>query len=114
MKIKHKAILALTAMFAVFSASAETIVWTGAAGDYSWQTPGNWDPAQVPGAADDVWLGTSSYADGVDGGSAATSDCSQWTVAGVAKPQNYSFEVDTANKCIWLKNNRPGLILIVR
>ena len=57
------------------------------------------------------WDGSLGY---VDGGSAATSDCSQWTVAGVAKPQNYSFEVDTANKCIWLKNNKPGLILIVR
>ena len=57
------------------------------------------------------WDGSLSY---VDGGSAATSDCSQWTVSGVAKPQNYSFEVDTANKCIWLKNNKPGLILIVR
>ena len=65
MKTEHKTILALAATVAVLSASAETIVWTGAAGDYSWHTSGNWDPAQVPGAADDVWLGTSSYADGV-------------------------------------------------
>ena len=65
MKTEHKTILALAAAVAVLSASAETIVWTGAAGDYSWHTSGNWDPAQVPGAADDVWLGTSSYADGV-------------------------------------------------
>lgn len=35
-------------------ASGALHVWTGAAGDGLWETAGNWDPATVPTAADDV------------------------------------------------------------
>ena len=58
-----------------------------------------------------TWKGSLGY---VDGGSAATSDCSKWTVEGVKDPSEYSIELDTANKCIWLKGRRRGLVLIFR
>ena len=57
------------------------------------------------------WAGSLGY---VDGGSAATSDCSQWTVEGVKDPSAYSFEVDTTNKCIWMKGPKRGMVIILR
>ena len=62
-QISTIALLAVTG--ALLQVSAETIVWTGGAGDYSWQTSGNWNPAQVPTSSDDVWLGTADYTAGV-------------------------------------------------
>ena len=41
-----------------FTASAETITWTGAAGNHKWETGGNWDLNRVPNVAtDDIVIG---------------------------------------------------------
>ncbi len=53
--MKNIARIALVALaaFAAAPASAADIVWKGGV-DTSWDTAGNWDPEQVPGASDDV------------------------------------------------------------
>jgi len=43
-------------LLAGHAARAETITWTGGAGDSSWHSPGNWDLARVPAAGDDVMI----------------------------------------------------------
>jgi len=35
-------------------AAPAVVNWTGAAGDFNRETPGNWDSGTVPGSADDV------------------------------------------------------------
>ena len=41
-----------------FTASAETITWTGASGNHEWETKGNWDLNRVPNVAtDDIVIG---------------------------------------------------------
>jgi hypothetical protein len=35
-----------------------TVTWTGAAGDFNWDTAGNWDSRTVPGPSDDVFIET--------------------------------------------------------
>ena len=41
---------------ASFAGTGTAHVWTGTAGDGRWETAGNWDPATVPTAADDVGI----------------------------------------------------------
>src|SRR6185503_8734170 len=45
--------LPLLLLIAAVPASADVISWNNALGG-SWETPGNWSPPQVPGAADDA------------------------------------------------------------
>jgi hypothetical protein len=33
-----------------------TVTWTGAAGDFNWDTAGNWDSGKLPGPADNVFI----------------------------------------------------------
>jgi len=47
------AVTSLAVMFAAVRASAMMISWNNASGG-NWGTPGNWNPAQVPGASDDA------------------------------------------------------------
>lgn len=58
---------------AVFAAS--TITWTGSAGDGSWHTSGNWDPAQVPSAEDTAVIPESKTAV-ITANTSVTLDCS--------------------------------------
>ena len=59
--MKNIARIALVALaaFAAAPASAADIVWKGGV-DTSWDTAGNWDPEQVPGASDDVVVSKAS------------------------------------------------------
>jgi hypothetical protein len=57
----YLAILATGATLASFGLSSErafadTKTFTNNAGDAEWSNPGNWDPAGVPAAADDVLI----------------------------------------------------------
>jgi hypothetical protein len=36
------------------------VTWTGDAGDDNWDTPGNWSTDSLPGASDDVTIGTTA------------------------------------------------------
>jgi|GEM_PF-6296597 len=51
-----RAALAGGLMAVAGEAFAAPVVWTGAAGDNLWHTPGNWSPTGVPTAADDVTI----------------------------------------------------------
>ncbi len=63
MKIKKTATKMITALFALaLSASADTVTWTGTAGDFLWATVGNWDTGTVPVLANDVVIGASASA----------------------------------------------------
>lgn len=54
--------------------SAEPIAWTGAAGNRSWHTAGNWDLNRLPNSADDVTVGLSgTYTVTVTGSASALS-----------------------------------------
>lgn len=68
------------------SSPAASVVWDGGGGDGSWQTAANWDNDVVPGAADDITIGSGAavvYTPGgdlvVDGGSLTINDGASWT-----------------------------------
>ncbi len=44
---------------AVANFLTSTVTWTGKAGDFDWDTPGNWSTGSIPSAADDVLINTS-------------------------------------------------------
>ena len=53
-----KIIFCLLFGLSIFNAKAQVnLTWTGTAGDKLWTTAGNWSPAAVPTAADNVTIG---------------------------------------------------------
>lgn len=74
------------ASLSISTAFAATVAWDNGGGDNSWQTATNWDNDTVPGAADDITIGTGAsvtYTPGgdliVDGGSLTINGGSSWT-----------------------------------
>ncbi|HXJ74075.1 MAG TPA: hypothetical protein VNM37_14545, partial [Candidatus Dormibacteraeota bacterium] len=93
--------LAGAALLINLNLNAADLVWIGGTGN--WNAAGNWSPAQIPTAADNVWLTNSgTYTVTVPAGSTATNN--SLTIGGASGTQTLA--VDRAPLSI----NGPSLI----
>jgi hypothetical protein len=82
-------VLASAAMVFTAVANAADLVWIGGTGN--WNAPGNWSPAQLPTAADNVWVtNNGTYTVTVPAGTTATA--SSLTVGGASGTQTLSID----------------------